>query len=160
MRDAGLHKPLRHAREARSLRDDYVQGRLGFRDLLVVQHHPLNISHVYVYHVEGYQPGGGLYVFTPDEQGGKLRCLVDSSQGMILSADLSYDGKEVVGRLDWHMDLHYTGKPNRGALLRAVVCASEDGMTGFGESAPAPALFEYFGITANAVAERVLETIS
>lgn len=48
-----------------------------------------------------------------------------------------YDGKEVVGRLDWHMDLHYTGRPNRGALLRAVVCASEDGMTGFGDLARA-----------------------
>ena len=47
----------------------------------------------------------------------------------------SYQGQEVVGRLDWHMDLHYTGKPNRGALLRAVVCAEEDGMTGFGDLA-------------------------
>lgn len=45
----------------------------------------------------------------------------------------SYRGQDVVGRLDWHMDLHYTGKPNRGALLRAVVCAEEDGMTGFGD---------------------------
>ena len=44
-----------------------------------------------------------------------------------------YQGEEVVGRLDWHMDLHYTGKPNRGALLRAVVCAEEDGMTGFAD---------------------------
>ena len=35
------------------------------------------------------------------------------------------------------MDLHYTGKPNRGALLRAVVCASEDGLTGFGDLAKA-----------------------
>ena len=42
-----------------------------------------------------------------------------------------------MGRLDWHMDLHYTGRPNRGALLRAVVCASEDGMTGFGDLARA-----------------------
>jgi len=49
----------------------------------------------------------------------------------------TYGGKELVGKLDWHMDLHYTGKPNRGALLRAVVCASEDGMTGFGDLARA-----------------------
>ena len=48
-----------------------------------------------------------------------------------------YHGQEIVGRLDWHIDLHYTGKPNRGALLRAVVCASEDGMTGFGDLAKA-----------------------
>lgn len=49
----------------------------------------------------------------------------------------TYAGRELVGKLDWHMDLHYTGKPNRGALLRAVVCATEDGMTGFGDLAKA-----------------------
>ncbi len=48
-----------------------------------------------------------------------------------------YDGEPVVSRLDWHMDLHYTGKPNRGALLTAVVCAEEDGLTGFGDLAKA-----------------------
>lgn len=46
-----------------------------------------------------------------------------------------YDGQAIVGRLDWHIDLHYTGAPNRGALLRAVHCASDDGMTGFGDLA-------------------------
>lgn len=49
----------------------------------------------------------------------------------------TYQGEDVVGRLDWHMDLHYTGRPNRGALLRAVVCASQDGLTGFGDLAKA-----------------------
>ena len=49
----------------------------------------------------------------------------------------SYQGREMVSRLDWHMDLHYTGKPNRGALLRAVVVAEEDGLTGFGDLAKA-----------------------
>lgn len=48
-----------------------------------------------------------------------------------------YDGQEVVGRLDWHMDLHYTGRPNRGALIRAVRVAEEDGETGFGDLAKA-----------------------
>jgi len=48
-----------------------------------------------------------------------------------------YDGEEIVGRLDWHMDLHYTGRPNRGALLRAVQIAEEDGETGFGDLAKA-----------------------
>jgi len=47
----------------------------------------------------------------------------------------SYHGQPMVSRLDWHMDLHYTGKPNRGALLHAVVCAEEDGLTGFGDLA-------------------------
>lgn len=49
----------------------------------------------------------------------------------------NYDGKDIVGRLDWHMDLHYTAKPNQGALLRAVVVAQEDGLTGFGDLAKA-----------------------
>ena len=47
----------------------------------------------------------------------------------------TYDGQPMAGKLDWHMDLHYTGRPNRGALLHGVVCAKEDGMTGFGDLA-------------------------
>ncbi|MAG31617.1 MAG: taurine dioxygenase [Deltaproteobacteria bacterium] len=49
----------------------------------------------------------------------------------------SYNGELMVGRLDWHMDLHYTGKPNRGALLHSVVCAQKDGLTGFADLAKA-----------------------
>ena len=48
-----------------------------------------------------------------------------------------YKGETVVGRLDWHMDLHYTGRPNRGALLRAIELPSSDGLTGFGDLAKA-----------------------
>ncbi|MEP3590257.1 MAG: TauD/TfdA family dioxygenase [Marinobacter sp.] len=48
-----------------------------------------------------------------------------------------YSGEEIVGRLDWHMDLHYTGKPNHGALLTAVTVAGEGGLTGFGDLAKA-----------------------
>lgn len=48
-----------------------------------------------------------------------------------------YNGEEIVGRLDWHMDLHYTGKPNHGALLTAVTVAGEGGLTGFGDLAKA-----------------------
>ena len=44
-------------------------------------------------------------------------------------------GEPIVGRLDWHMDLHYTGRPNHGALLRAVTIAGEGGLTGFGDLA-------------------------
>lgn len=44
-----------------------------------------------------------------------------------------YHGEAVVGRLDWHMDLHYTGRPNHGAVLRAVEVAGEGGLTGFGD---------------------------
>ncbi|MGI9288861.1 MAG: TauD/TfdA dioxygenase family protein, partial [Pseudomonadales bacterium] len=49
----------------------------------------------------------------------------------------SYKGKEIVGRLDWHIDLRYTGRPNHGALLRAVVVPENDGLTGFGDLAKA-----------------------
>jgi len=59
----------------------------------------------------------------------------DPEQEKYLTA--SYQGQTMVSKLDWHMDLHYTGKPNRGALLRAVVCAEEDGLTGFGDLAKA-----------------------
>lgn len=48
-----------------------------------------------------------------------------------------YHGEEIVGRLDWHIDLHYTGRPNHGAVLTAVEVAREDGMTGFGDLAKA-----------------------
>ena len=49
----------------------------------------------------------------------------------------TYKGEQVVSRLDWHMDLHYTGRPNHGAVLRSVVCAEQDGLTGFGDLAKA-----------------------
>ena len=48
-----------------------------------------------------------------------------------------YKGEAIVGRLDWHIDLHYTGRPNRGALLRAIELPSSDGLTGFGDLAKA-----------------------
>lgn len=48
-----------------------------------------------------------------------------------------FDGEPFVARLDWHMDLHYTGRPNHGALIRAVHIADEGGLTGFGDLAKA-----------------------
>lgn len=71
---------------------------------------------------------------TRSEEYPELFTLVnDPEKEKFLTAN--YQGRELVGRLDWHMDLHYTGKPNRGALLRGVVCAKEDGLTGFGDLA-------------------------
>lgn len=49
----------------------------------------------------------------------------------------SYKGETIVGRLDWHIDLHYTGKPNHGAVLTSVEVAGEGGLTGFGDLAKA-----------------------
>jgi hypothetical protein len=82
--------------EARRLRETLLSGELGFKDMLLVKRKPLNISHVYVYHVEGYRPGGGLYIYTP-ELGDAPRCIFDAGEnGMITTADLSYDGTEIV----------------------------------------------------------------
>ena len=71
-----------------------LAGDLGFRDIVVVKRRHLSTSHVYTYHAEGFQPGGGLYVYSPAT--GKLRELVDAGGGMIIDADLSYDGKEIL----------------------------------------------------------------
>ncbi len=64
--------------------------------MLVIWRHELNPSHVYTYHSEGYRPGGGLYQFTPGEDGGELKELVASPDGQILDCVLSYDGREVL----------------------------------------------------------------
>ena len=71
-------------------------GQLGFTRLVVVQRQPIEPTHVYTYHVEGQQPGGGLYVV--DLAGGKPRLtkLVDASAGLILDANISYDGRTVL----------------------------------------------------------------
>lgn len=82
--------------EALALRQDLLDGKFGFHDILLVKRKPLNISHVYVYHVEGFRPGGGLYVFSPNDAGGELKCIFDAGEGMITTADLSYDGRQVV----------------------------------------------------------------
>jgi len=79
-----------------ALRDNLIEGKFGFREMLLVQRRPLDISHVYVYHVEGWRPGGGLYVYRPGADGGELKCIFDAGKGMITTADLSYDGREVV----------------------------------------------------------------
>ena len=64
--------------------------------MLVILRHELNPSHVYTYHVEGFRPGGGLYLFTPGKDGGELKELVASPDGQVLDCALSYDGKEVL----------------------------------------------------------------
>ncbi|HEY3320959.1 MAG TPA: hypothetical protein VGP72_10880 [Planctomycetota bacterium] len=79
-----------------ALRKDLLDGKFGFKQIFLVKRKPLDLSHVYVYHVEGYRPGGGLYLFTPDEKQGELKCIFDAGEGMITTADLSYDGKEIV----------------------------------------------------------------
>ena len=79
-----------------NLADAVLQGDFGFKDLLVIERHHLHLSHVYTYHVEGFMPGGGLCVFTPDENGGKLKRIVDAGEGMIIDASLHWNGRDIV----------------------------------------------------------------
>jgi hypothetical protein len=71
-----------------------ADGGFGFTDLLVVERQHLDISHVYTYHCEGFQPGGGLCVYSPKT--GALKKIVDAGKGMIIDADLHWNGKEIV----------------------------------------------------------------
>jgi len=71
-------------------------GELGFKQLLLVHRHAYQISHVYVYHVECFKPGGGIYIFTPDQDGGTKERIFDAGQGEVMDCALSYDGTEIL----------------------------------------------------------------
>ena len=88
---AGGPPPLEESAElARAV----AGGQLGFRQLVLIQRHQINSSHVYTYHVEDFRPGGGLYVYTVGDP--ELKPLVASPQGQILDAEVSYDGREIL----------------------------------------------------------------
>lgn len=80
--------------ESAKLAELAKSGQLGFDRLVLIQRHPIDSSHVYTYHVEGFRPGGGLCVYSLKD--GSLRKLVDSPQGQILDCDLSFDGKQLL----------------------------------------------------------------
>ena len=71
-------------------------GKMGFTRLLLVQHQLQQPSHVYTYHQEDLRPGGGLWIcdFTGSEP--KRTRILDSSTGMILDANLHYDGRTIL----------------------------------------------------------------
>jgi hypothetical protein len=106
---AMLTPPEEKSPAAQALKQDLLAGKLGFREMLLVQRKPLDISHVYVYHVEGFRPGGGLFIYKPDEKGGQLRRIFDAGEGMITTADLSYDAKEIV--FAWRRGGHIASSP-------------------------------------------------
>jgi len=64
--------------------------------LLVIKRHEITASHVYTYHYEGQQNGGGLYVVRLHEPDAPPVELVASPEGQILDCDLSYDGTQVL----------------------------------------------------------------
>ena len=66
----------------------------GFGAMVMIQRRPLNPSHVYTYHVEGLEQGGGLYLKNLSD--GKLTRLIDASDGVILDCQVSYDGARIL----------------------------------------------------------------
>ena len=55
-----------------------------------------------------YNPGGGVYVLSPPEPGGKLRGLTDAFEGVDIGGlDLSFDGEEVVFAMRHEGDANY-----------------------------------------------------
>ncbi len=82
--------------ESEDLAADVAAGRIGIDRLLFLKRRPLNPSHVYTRHAEGFAPGGGLYSLAPVRPDGAVTELVASPQGQILDMDLSWDGREVV----------------------------------------------------------------
>ena len=69
-------------------------GGFGFTRMMVVQRHHIHCSHVYTYHCEGQKNGGGLFIV--DLRTGEKIELLNTADGQILGADLSYDGKTVL----------------------------------------------------------------
>jgi hypothetical protein len=66
----------------------------GFDAMVMIQRRPLNPTHVYTYHVEGLETGGGLYVKSLADGG--LKQLIDASEGVILDCQVSYDGSQIL----------------------------------------------------------------
>lgn len=102
-----VNDPLNHPEESTLLCDKLVSGSMGFRDLILIERHEIRPTHVYTYHAEGLQPGGGLYLFTTKEGGDQLTKLVDSPDGVILDCDLSYDGKSILFSWKRTMNHHF-----------------------------------------------------
>ncbi len=87
---------------------------IGCDQLVVIRRHEINPTHVYTYHAEGFQPGGGLYVLSVGDGDATLRELVASPGGQILDCDLSYDAREIL--FSWK-----TGKDRPYQLYRIDV---------------------------------------
>ncbi|MHB8971347.1 MAG: HzsA-related protein [Pirellulaceae bacterium] len=82
--------------ESAALAAQLANGELGFNQLIVVQRQQFDPTHVYTYHVEGQKPGGGLYVVDLAHGEPRLTQLVDATEGLILDANVSYDGRTVL----------------------------------------------------------------
>lgn len=108
----------------------YEHGMLLFRNQPITPENQIEFSRIF-----GPLEMHPLKVNTSDKYP-ELFVLVNGDE-KDKSTTAYYHGQEIVGRLDWHMDLHYTARPNHGAVLTAVEVAAEDGLTGFGDLAKA-----------------------
>lgn len=72
------------------------RGDYGFTRLLAVQRRELNPTHVYTYHQESLLPGGGLWIHDFSRAPVETRRILDSSEGVILDAQVHYDGGTIL----------------------------------------------------------------
>lgn len=94
--DIPVPEGMTAARVSQTALADIRAGKMGFSRLLLVQHQLLNPSHVYTYHQEDLRPGGGLWVCDFTGAGPKLARILDSSSGIILDANLHYNGRTIL----------------------------------------------------------------
>jgi hypothetical protein len=76
--------------------DKTVVTKLGITKILLVQRNELNPTHVYTYHQEGLMPGGGLWIWDTEGKEPRLTKILDSSEGEIIDANVSYDGSTIL----------------------------------------------------------------
>jgi hypothetical protein len=99
--------PGNHSAPAPAVATALQDGSLGFTSILVTQRQVLNPTHVYTYHEESLQPGGGLWICDFSGPEPKLRKIVDSAEGEILDANLHYDGETVLFSWKRRMDVPF-----------------------------------------------------
>jgi hypothetical protein len=75
---------------------------LDFTEILLVERNMIRSSHVYTYHEEDNKPGGGIYIYNLESQ--KLKKIISSDNGLILDANLHYDGKTIL--FSWKREMN------------------------------------------------------
>lgn len=108
----------------------YQHGLLLFRDQAINPHNQIEFSRIF-----GELEMHPIKATTSAEYPELFELVNGDEKDELVVA--SYHGEKIVGRLDWHVDLQYTGRTNHGAVLTAVEVAAEDGLTGFGDLAAA-----------------------
>jgi hypothetical protein len=99
-----VERSLASVPENADLKRQVQDGVLGFSKLVVVQRREINPTHVYTYHTEGQKAGGGLYVVDLTRNPPRLTRLIDASDGLVLDANLSYDGTTILFSWKRHLD--------------------------------------------------------